>query len=288
MAMGTQTTSATTRTQRRLEMSLSSNALAVLAVAVLSLSSVRAETGGSDLADSLSVRAAKEKEQEAKRLLEVGKVDEAVEACRAGYVIEPAPRWLFNIAVIYNINDRPTEALEWIQRLEGKSSELNTRSLIAVAKLRSEAEAKLAARTTLPTKPSTSVSSRTVPTTLEPSVAVVARPETTSASVWYQDPIGWSLVGIGGVGLGSSVLFFANSASLRGDADVATDEIKRTDLRNKADRRQTLGVVALGIGGAALIAGLVKLAITPSSPDGAAVGVARTRGGSSVWVRVRW
>ena len=91
-------------------------------------------------------------------------------------------------------------------------------------------------------------------------------PPTLGAAPWHADPIGWTLAG-GGVAVGAAGAFFLLDArSLDRDADAEPRDDVRDELRAKADDRRTWGTVGAVAGGALLVAGVVKLALTPDAP----------------------
>jgi tetratricopeptide (TPR) repeat protein len=91
-------------------------------------------------------------------------------------------------------------------------------------------------------------------------------PPTLRPAPWHADPLGWTLAG-GGVAVGGLGMFFLlDAGNLRGDAENESRDDVREELRAKADSRQTWGTVASVAGGALLVAGVVKLAITPDAP----------------------
>lgn len=95
------------------------------------------------------------------------------------------------------------------------------------------------------------------------------------------DIVAWSLLGVGTVGAGIGAGLLWNAGELEDDANNETNQQRVIELRDRADSRRTAGLVALGVGGAVLIAGAIKLAIPPDAPQPA---VQRTAGGAVVLV----
>lgn len=238
-----------------------------------------------DLRDPLTVKTAIEKEQEAKRLLEVGEIDAAVETCKAGYVLEPTPRWLFNIAVIYNTNGRSGEAIEWLDRLESKPWKLNDSSLAAIKTLRADAEAKANAERSAATVPQPQ--NQREPERQVPIVPRRADSGEPFRERWHHDRLGWIVVGSGAVVAAAGAALVINASQLRRDADDALDANERVRLRDSADTRQAIGFVAMGVGAAALVAGTIKLALVPSD-ERVGVALAPSPSGLSFTVHARW
>jgi tetratricopeptide (TPR) repeat protein len=123
------------------------------------------------------------------------------------------------------------------------------------------------------------------PRALAPDAAVAARPPANVAGTsetaaspatvppptaedkaprWYEDRVAWGLVGVGvvGAGVGGGLLLHADS--LNGQAARETNFDERTRLRDRASSQRTAGTVSTAIGGAVLVAALVKLALVPA------------------------
>lgn len=83
---------------------------------------------------------------------------------------------------------------------------------------------------------------------------------------WYSDRPAWGIVGLG---LGGTLVgggFLLNSASL---LDKASDEDRQSvkaDLEDQAATRRTIGLISGSVGLACLTVGVIKLAITDSTP----------------------
>ena len=92
-------------------------------------------------------------------------------------------------------------------------------------------------------------------------------PPTLHAPPWHADRIGWTLAGSGVAVGGVGMFFLLDAGSLRSDAENEVRDDVRAELRAKADRRQTWGTIGAVAGGALLVAGVVKLAITPDAPQ---------------------
>ncbi len=96
---------------------------------------------------------------------------------------------------------------------------------------------------------------------------------------WHDDRVGLALGGGGAALAMVGGLLLWNAASLDEQAASEDQEPVRDDLRERADGRRRWGGVALGVGGAVLVAGVIKLALTPDAPNGdASRGVALVPG----------
>ena len=84
---------------------------------------------------------------------------------------------------------------------------------------------------------------------------------TKKPKAWFRDPVGGVLVGlgVGGVGAGAALMGIASSrAKSIGNADLNTEY---EDTRDAATKLNTGGIVALSIGGALLVSGIVRWAV---------------------------
>lgn len=96
------------------------------------------------------------------------------------------------------------------------------------------------------------------------------------------DTVALVLVGGGVVGLGVGGGLMWNAGLLDDDASSESDQRRRVELQDSADTRRIAGGIALGVGGALLIAGAIKLAIPPSMPRASIATVRRVDGGAVV------
>ncbi len=100
---------------------------------------------------------------------------------------------------------------------------------------------------------------------------------------WYRDSNGWALLGAGvaiTTGAGLSIRH-ANRLKSRGFAETG-DLNERDQLIRSSDRWRTGGIIALGVGGVAMITGLIKLAIHSSPQNEAPLNANRTLFDSAV------
>jgi TonB family protein len=77
---------------------------------------------------------------------------------------------------------------------------------------------------------------------------------------WYEDPLGWVLVGTGVVASGAAVHLYFSAQSRFDEADREPDTVREAQIRSQAEFRETaavvmgiLGVAALGVGTTTLI-----------------------------------
>lgn len=84
---------------------------------------------------------------------------------------------------------------------------------------------------------------------------------------WYADGLGWGLTGVGAIGAGVSIGLLVSAKGLDDDANAEEQQSVRDDLRERASDRRLIGTIVGVAGGAALITGIVKLAIAPKDRE---------------------
>jgi hypothetical protein len=101
---------------------------------------------------------------------------------------------------------------------------------------------------------------------------------------WYSDRIGWAATGTGVMAIGLGLALRSNGASLHDRAnDPELPQSERMDLRDRASSRNTGGSIAIGMGAALAVAGVIKLALTDEpGPADRPVGVSLSPGGITV------
>ena len=116
-----------------------------------------------------------------------------------------------------------------------------------------------------------------------PVVPPLVMPPPRAPSRWA-DTTALVLTGAGLVSLGVGVGLALNARSLDDDASRALDQVEVRDLRDRAATRRTLGYVALGVGAAATVAGVVKFVLVPSPRSPTTARLAPVAGGGIVVV----
>lgn len=81
---------------------------------------------------------------------------------------------------------------------------------------------------------------------------------------WYRDWVGWTIGGAGMASMLAGGVLLVSAGNLQDKSDAENDQILRTEYRNQANSRRTWGTIFTLAGGAAVIGGIVKLAINPS------------------------
>lgn len=227
-----------------------------------------------------AAKAARQRFVEGNRLYRVRKLEEAIAAYQAGAAIEPAPIFDFNLGQCYRKLGRYADARWHYERFlqNGRPGD-ELRGLVTdfVRQMR-ELERTVIAPPRVDNAAATGADSTRVrpapPPAPDLSLPIAARDG--ARGRWSSDGVGWALLAGGVLGGGAAGLALASSAGLRGDARSSQDEARRAELHDRA-RTRRLGGIALGVGGAALIAaGAIKLAIYPGPQS-------RPRTASSGW-----
>jgi len=201
---------------------------------------------------------------------------EAIAKYQQAIKIEAAPRLHYNLAQSYRLAGQYKEAITqydlFLARARPPAGKA-LRGMIECHVRMMKAELERAAMTAPPIDPPPNEqTTRSAPSSAAGGSEVQEdepesdEPEGDAPSPWYDDPVGWGLVGGGAATAGVAALLFVSAADLRDQAANEDREVVRTSLNDKADSRETWGTVALVAGGAALVGGVVKLVLTPDAP----------------------
>ena len=93
---------------------------------------------------------------------------------------------------------------------------------------------------------------------LEPAPALVTQDQPPKAKAWYQDPVGGVLVGVGVAGVGAGAALLGLAASKAGKAADRDSHTGYLDERDGATTLRNGGAIALSIGGALVVGGVVR------------------------------
>lgn len=78
---------------------------------------------------------------------------------------------------------------------------------------------------------------------------------------WYQNPVGWTVLGVGVAGVAASIGLFAHANDLDHQLGSASSLVQVQQLQSDRNTYQTAGIASVAIGGAALVAGAVVLGV---------------------------
>jgi tetratricopeptide (TPR) repeat protein len=205
---------------------------------------------------------AKAKLQEAQAAFKAEDFDAAAAAVEAAYLIEPNPMLLYPWAQAERSRGNCAAAVELYGRFldtdppkeaAGPARENMQRCQEQLDAAAAEAE------------PEPDVVDEVIEEEPEPEPEPVPTPvtkdEPAKAKRWYADPLGGALVGVGvvGVGVGAGLLGVASSRA--GKAADAGSHSEYLDMRIGATKLRNGGAVALSIGGALVIGGVVRYVI---------------------------
>jgi tetratricopeptide (TPR) repeat protein len=194
---------------------------------------------------------------------------DALDMFRRGYQEKPDPVFLYNIGQCQRQLGQYEAAAKSYRAYINASSETpanaeQVRGLIG--------DMDRAAQEQRAAKPPTGT---TAPTAIAPanvSPAPVATVES-APHRWYQNPVGWSLVGVGVASLAISIGMFAHENDLNNQLGSASSIIQAQQLQSDRDTYKAAGIATVAIGGAVLVAGAVVLGVS-----------ARKRPNKTAWI----
>ena len=242
----------------------SSSAAWLLVVLVLVLSmAARPAVADDEIAKPTTVDA-RDRLTAGTRLYRLREFEKAIEEYKAGALKEDAPVFYYNLGQCYRQLGRYEDAIWHYQRFLDRASPLPAKYKQAVEEfirdMKGELEKKAMTKPPIDAAPdSTPPLNRSSP--VEPAARVVTVVE--RAEPWYADGLGWGLTGVGVVGGGVSLWLLLDAASLDDDANHESSQDTQTALRNRAGDRRLAGTIVGVVGAAALLTGIVKLAISP-------------------------
>jgi len=200
------------------------------------------------------------------RLYRVRQFEKALEEYKAGALKEDAPVFYYNLGQCYRQLGRFEEAIWHYQRFLNRANPLPEKYKQAVedfiSDMKAELDKKVMTRPPTDAAPgSTMFPNRPAPNESISHVASVL--DRAESEPWYADGLGWGLTGSGVVGSGVSMWLLLDAAGLDDDANHESSQVTQTALRNRAGDRRLAGTIVGVVGGAALLTGILKLAIAP-------------------------
>ncbi len=231
------------------------NLLSTIALTIVALCMLSARSGHADPLAKPKSPAAHKHLRAGNTLLELQKYDEAITAYRAGYLIESAPIFLYNLALAHRNKGELKSAIEYYENFLHRARNARPDVHKAITKLvdamrRDMKKLERAVKRAKVSKP-----------VVQPRPVVVVKAPPPLPPRWYSDRAGWAMSSAGVVVAGLGLGLLASSASLRSDAERELVASRRDELHSQADSRRSLGLV-FGIAGAVGVgAGVVKLII---------------------------
>ncbi|MBV1857560.1 MAG: hypothetical protein KUG77_04045 [Nannocystaceae bacterium] len=244
----------------------------------VALSSLLMTAAGPD--DLLSDPEAQTLVSEAQILFSEGNFGEAAKLIEKAYLIEPVPELLFPWAQAEREQGNCRAAIDLYGRLleevpEGRMAE-SARKNIALCEEEMPAEEDV-----VPVVEDDSFEEEPYEPEPEPEPVPVTKTDTQpKAKQWYKDPAGGVLTGLGvvGVGAGAALLIVAS-----GNANGAPDAPSLSDYHSQSDTALTqrnAGAGVLTVGGALLVAGVIRYVLVAKKNKASATASVWTAPGS--------
>ncbi len=183
--------------------------------------------------------------------------DAAAAAVEAAYIIEPQPMLLYPWAQAERSRGNCAAAVELYQRFldsdPPEAAATPARENMDRCQEQLDAEA-----------PEEPVEEEVVDEVIEeepepePVAAPVIKDEPPKAKTWYKDPLGGVLVGVGVVGVGVGAGLMGAGGSMAGKAADQDMHSGYLDERDRATKFRNGGAIALSIGGALVLGGVIR------------------------------
>lgn len=245
--------------------------LCTLAVIVLTIvASERVGVTDDEIARPASA-AAQEKLTAGTRLYRLQEFQKAIEEYKAGALMEDAAVFYYNLGQCYRQLGEYEKAIWHYQRFLDRAKPVPAKYKTAaegfIKDMKAELEKK--AMTSQPTEPAPdprptgAATESTQSATNAPQIVTVVQP----TEPWYADGLGWGLAGTGGIASTISIYLLLDAKSLEDDANRESSQVTQAALRDRAGDRRLAGAIIGVAGAAALVTGIVKLAITPSAQE---------------------
>lgn len=215
----------------------------------------------------------------AAREYQAGNFVDAVELYLEAYRLGEAAALLYNVAVIYDKKVKDPElAVQYYRRYvaapdaDPAAASRATKRIQELKAEQAEAEAKRRAAERAKAK------AALAPPAAPASVATRAAPPPESDTT-----LGWVVTGVGVVALGVGAGFGVSAAADGDSFEQSTDLVEKQALRDDGKQKALIADILMGVGGAALVTGVILILTADEAP---AIGFAPTsdgRGGA-VWL----
>jgi hypothetical protein len=188
----------------------------------------------------------------------------------AGYAIDPEPSLLYAAAQALRLGGDCTRAMPLYKKyLETKLKPDQVTAANAGVEL---CEKKLASEPRPEPNPTPHPVVTPEPAPVTPTLDPVSPPRDPQAPRWYRDPIGGALVGGGAIGIVVGVVYTLKASSTKKDADAAMFRDDFQDLLDQTTSQRRIGGVALGVGAALVVGGVVRYTLHARSGKRVTVG----------------
>ena len=205
----------------------------------------------------LSNPEAQAKLREAQEAFQNEDFDAAAAAVEAAYIIEPKPMLLYPWAQAERSRGNCEAAVELYQRFLD-SDPPDEMAGVAIEN-RDLCQAELDAEQEVIEDDDGSVVDEVLAEEdPEPSPAPVTNDDQPKAKAWYKDPVGGVLVGVGVAGVGAGVGLLAVASSRAKGASEMDTHSEYMDARDGATTLRNGGAIALSIGSALVVGGVVR------------------------------
>jgi len=202
------------------------------------------------------------------RLYNIRSFEEAIAEYKAGALAEAAPVFDYNLGQCYRQLGRYEDAIwHYTRFLRRGQPEGQLRAAVEGFLQQMQSELDQKAMTQPPTEPAPEPPDAPAPADRAqvPEVDVAASQRALAEpAAWYDDHLGWGLLGAGAIGAGLAGGLLWNAAGLYDRANETSSQLERGRLRDQASTRTVLGATLGGVGLGLLVTGAIKLAIAPS------------------------
>ncbi|HEY4243496.1 MAG TPA: tetratricopeptide repeat protein [Kofleriaceae bacterium] len=207
---------------------------------------------------------------------------EAVAAFKQGLRIEPNALFFYNLGQCSRSLGEYEDAIWYFERFLARAQldgddPLRARVDAFISQMKSELQHQ--GKTLEPTEPlsgdeiepprsrgrapAAASAQSSTPTTSTPSIALHTRRH----EPWFADWSGWTITGLGAAAGGVGIALLANAASIDDQGNREPIESKAHDLHDQATTRRITGAAVGAAGVGLLVAGIIKLALTPDDDE---------------------
>lgn len=259
-------------------------------VVVLALVAAARSTRAAEDCTKKQKASAKVHFDEGAKAFRLKELPKAAEAFKAAYDACPSPLFLYNLGQTYRQLKDNEQALYFYKQFFSASDVADQRRHEVeefIAQLQQQIDNQRRIAEAPP--PGPAIPGTTAPAPTSPAAPSTLPATTTPAAIadvpapWYRSSLGWSLSAGGLVAVVVGVVLLAQGYDLNRQAASAPSLQAQNDLLNSSQSYTIAGGVVIGIGGAALVGGVVVFALSARAHSRAArVGVAPLSSGGAV------